>query len=69
MSKYNIEKAFKVALAMREMEQKELAVKLKVTKQYLNAVVKGRCIATKPQMLRIVSELGFSLNEFKGLGR
>ena len=67
MSSVNLRKSFKVACAMRNIEKKDLAEKVGVTKQYLTGI-SGTASVSVLKLDEVVKHLDMTVWEFLKLG-
>tara|TARA_R110000737_G_scaffold188198_1_gene210470 strand:- start:240 stop:443 length:204 start_codon:yes stop_codon:yes gene_type:complete len=63
----NLEKSFRIALATKGINQKELAKQMKVTAPYINQIAKGGSMSVS-KLQDVCSALGYKVWEFIKLG-
>lgn len=63
----NLQKSFNVALAQREMKQKDLAEKMKCTTPYINKIIQGGGISIR-KLQEVCTALDIKVWEFVKLG-
>ena len=64
----NLKKAIRIAMATKEMEQKDIAAASGITPGHLSTVVNGKHSATIPTVQKIADALDMKLSELIALG-